>query len=245
LPMSALAKLPPFTVYPISEKAVTIEFGNSISEDLLYVIAGFAELLKQHPFAGMTGMVPAYCTLTVFFNPLMVTKADMPGTTALEKVSAYLNQLKQQLIINTIRQSDIITIPVCYGEELGPDLTEVAQINNLTSDEVIRLHGSVTYLVHMIGFMPGFAYFGGMTPAIMAPRKAKPLANVPAGSVGIASLQTGIYPLQSPGGWQIIGQTPLKMFDAARAQPALLKAGDRVKFKAINLSEFKNIAKEQ
>jgi len=241
--MSVPVEQTPFTVYPISEKAVTIEFGNSISQHLLYTITAFAELLQQDPFPGMTGMVPAYSTLTVYFDPLIVAKADVPGNSALEKVTAYVDQLKQHPIKTTIRESDLITIPVCYGEDFGPDLEEVARINDLTTGEVIRLHGSVTYLVHMIGFMPGFAYLGGMPQAIMAPRKAQPRANVPAGAVGIAGLQTGIYPLQSPGGWQIIGQTPLKMFDTNRVQPSLLKAGDRVKFEPINLSGFKQIAR--
>ncbi|OCX51982.1 hypothetical protein BEL04_16660 [Mucilaginibacter sp. PPCGB 2223] len=241
--MSTIAEQPQFTIYPISEKAVTVEFGNKISPDLLYTITAFGNLLKENPFAGMTGMVPAYCTLTVFFDALAVAKADMPGNTAIEKVSTYLDGLKQHPVQTTIRESDTITIPVCYGEDFGPDLQEVARINDLTTDEVIRLHGSVTYLVHMIGFMPGFAYLGGMPQAIMAPRKAKPRANVPAGAVGIAGLQTGIYPLLSPGGWQIIGQTPLKMFDVTITQPSLLKAGDRVRFEPINLSEFKKIAK--
>jgi len=241
--MSVPVEQTPFTVYPISEKAVTIEFGNSINQHLLYTITAFAELLQQNPFAGMTGMVPAYSTLTVYFDPLIVAKADVAGNSALEKVTAYFDQLKQHALKTSIRESDIITIPVCYGEDFGPDLEEVARINDLTTDEVIRLHGSVTYLVHLIGFMPGFAYLGGMPQAIMAPRKARPRPDVPAGAVGIAGLQTGIYPLQSPGGWQIIGQTPLKMFDAGRAEPSLLKAGDRVKFEAINLSEFKQIAR--
>jgi inhibitor of KinA len=241
--MSVPVEQTPFTVYPISEKAVTIEFGNSINQHLLYKITAFAELLQQNPFAGMTGMVPAYSTLTVYFDPLIIAKADVPGNTALEKVTAHLDRLKQHPIKGTIRESAIITIPVCYGEDFGPDMEEVARINDLTTDEVIRLHGSVTYLVHLIGFMPGFAYLGGMPQAIMAPRKARPRPNVPAGAVGIAGLQTGIYPLQSPGGWQIIGQTPLKMFDTGRSEPGLLKAGDRVKFEAINLSEFKQIAR--
>lgn len=241
--MSVPVEQIPFTVYPISEKALTIEFGNSINQHLLYTITAFAGLLQQNPFAGMTGMIPAYSTLTVYFDPLVVAKANMPGNSALEKVTAHLHQLKQHALKTTIRESDIITIPVCYGEDFGPDLEEVAGINDLTTDEVIRLHGSVTYLVHLIGFMPGFAYLGGMPQAIMAPRKAQPRPRVPAGAVGIAGLQTGIYPLQSPGGWQIIGQTPLKMFDTGRSEPGLLKAGDRLKFEAINLSEFKQIAR--
>ncbi len=241
--MSVPVEQTSFTVYPISEKAVTMEFGNSINQHLLYTITAFSGLLQQNPFAGMTGMVPAYSTLTVYFDPLIVAKAGMPGNTALDKITAYLDQLKQHTLKTTIRESDIMTIPVCYGEDFGPDLEEVARINDLTTGEVIRLHGSVAYLVHMIGFMPGFAYLGGMPQAIMAPRKAQPRSNVPAGAVGIAGLQTGIYPLQLPGGWQIIGQTPLKMFDAGRSEPGLLKAGDRVKFEAINLSEFKQIAR--
>lgn len=158
-------------------------------------------------------------------------------------MSNYLRQLNEPETTAIKPESQLITIPVCYGGELGPDLADVAALNKITTDEVINLHSSATYLVHMIGFVPGFAYLGGMPETIAAPRKATPRAAIPAGSVGIAGMQTGIYPLQTPGGWQLIGQTPVKLFDPTRPVPALLKAGDRVQFKRIGMDEFRHLQK--
>jgi inhibitor of KinA len=228
------------SIYPISEKAVTIAFGDSISEALMHRINNFDKLIHERPFEGLQTTVPAYCTLSVFFDPLQVLKSTMPGKTCREKVSHYLEQLNETE--TTIKsESQLITIPVNYGGEMGPDLEDVAALNKITADEVINVHTSVTYLVHMIGFVPGFAYLGGMPETIAAPRKATPRGAIPAGSVGIAGTQTGIYPLQTPGGWQLIGQTPVKMFDLARPVPALLKAGDRVQFKSIGIEEFRHL----
>jgi inhibitor of KinA len=229
------------SIYPISEKAVTIAFGDSISEALMHSINKFDQLIQEQPFPGLQTTVPAYCTLSVFFDPLQVLKSKLPGKTCREKVSHYLEQLNETETTTIRYESHLITIPVCYGGEMGPDLEDVAALNNLTTEEVINVHSSVTYLVHMIGFVPGFAYLGGMPETIAAPRKATPRSAIPAGSVGIAGMQTGVYPLQTPGGWQLIGQTPVKMFDPARPVPALLKAGDRVQFKSIAMDEFRHL----
>lgn len=231
---------PAFTVYPISEKAVTLEFGTGISEDVMQRISSYNALICQQHFPGLLTTVPAYTTLSIFFDPLQVAKSDMPGTTCLQKVSNYLQQLEKVILNNKSSDHHTIDISVCYGGKFGPDLQEVAQLNNLTADEVITLHISVTYLVYMIGFVPGFAYLGGMNSAIAAPRKAMPRAAIPAGSVGIAGQQTGVYPLQTPGGWQLIGQTPVKLFDVNRPQPSLLKAGDQVIFKSMTPEEFEH-----
>lgn len=217
-----------------------MEFGNAISEELMHTISAFNQLILQKPFTGLITTVAAYTSLTVFFDPIKVIQTDLPGKTALQKVTNHIKQLKQTDASNTKTDINTITIPVYYGGNFGPDLEHVASINYLTIDEVIRIHTSAIYLVHMIGFVPGFAYLGGMPPTIAAPRKATPRAAIPAGAVGIAGLQTGIYPLQTPGGWQIIGQTPLKMFDANRPLPSLLKAGDQVVFKSISADAFEN-----
>ncbi len=229
------------SIYPISEKAVTIAFGSSISEELMHRINQFNILVHDHPFEGLQTTVPAYCTLSVFFDPVKVLKSTLQGSTCLEKVTYYLEQLNEKEITFTVSEPRTVIIPVCYGGDMGPDLEDVAISNKLTAEEVINEHTSTTYLVHMIGFVPGFAYLGGMNPTIAAPRKATPRVAVPAGAVGIAGMQTGIYPLQTPGGWQIIGQTPVKMFDPNRPAPALLKAGDRVQFKRIEMEEFKHL----
>ncbi len=230
-------------IYSLSEQGVSIEFGQAISEDLLQLITNFHRLIGQNPFPGFYTAVPAYTTLSVFFDPVRVIQSQaLPGENCFEKVSGYLLSLKEKLKNTAGAQSDIVSIPVCYGGDFGLDINEVAALHNLTVDEVISLHSSAEYKVYMIGFVPGFAYLGGLIDLLESPRKATPRSAVPACAVGIAGKQTGVYPLKTPGGWQIIGQTPVKMFDAARSQPSLLKAGDRVVFKPIDISEFNRLA---
>jgi len=228
-----------FSIYYLSEQAVTIEFGHEISESLLHRISNYNNLLHQHPFPGLQTTVPAYSTLSIFYDPLQVIQAtELRGRDGFEKVQNYLLDLTEQNIDQTKSSAPPITIPVCYGELYGPDIEEVADVNSLSIQDVISLHTQAVYTVYMIGFVPGFAYMGGMNEQLATPRKATPRQTIPAGSVGIAGKQTGIYPLETPGGWQIIGRTPLKLFDATHAQPALLKAGDKVIFKSIPLQEF-------
>jgi len=231
------------TIYYLSEQAVTIEFGEGISEAFLTQIKQVDDCIHQKPFPGFRTTVPAYTTLSVFFDPVEVIKSQgLQGTDCFEKVSWYLNQLKNEPVKEASALNAIITIPVCYSNAFGPDLDEVAKIHNLTAGEVISLHCSVVYKVYMIGFVPGFAYLGGMPELLATPRKPTPRKAISAGAVGIAGKQTGIYPLETPGGWQIIGRTPLTLFDALRPQPALLKAGDRVLFNPVSDNEFKLIA---
>jgi inhibitor of KinA len=132
----------------------------------------------------------------------------------------------------------IVEIPVCYGGAFGPDLDDVAERHGLGSDDVVAIHTSGEYLVYMVGFMPGFAYLGGLDERIATPRRRSPRTAVPAGTVGIGGQQTGVYPLVSPGGWNLIGRTPLRIFDPARDEPTLLATGDRVRFRAIPLDEY-------
>ena len=229
-------------IYPLCEYALTVEFGNSIDERVLGRVTGFNKLLLQNPFPGLYQTVPAYASLSVFFEPLTVIRQDsMQGIGCFDKVCNYLRRLNSEsemALADTA--ANVISIPVCYGLEYGPDIAELAETRNLPVDKVINLHSAATYTVFMIGFVPGFAYLGGLDPLLESPRKATPRAIVPAGSVGIAGGQTGIYPLATPGGWQLIGRTPLKLFDATRPQPSLLKAGDKVKFEPILAADFKN-----
>jgi len=230
-----------FIIYPISECAVTVEFGNSIDEGLMQEIGGFDHMIHQKPFGGMLTTVPAYTTLTIFFNPLeLINNDDLPGKSCFDKVSGYLKSLNDRYNAGPVSENEIINIPVYYGGSAGADIEYVAAYHNLTIHEVITLHSQPVYKVYTIGFIPGFAYMGGLNESLHTPRKPTPRKAVPAGAVGIAGQQTGIYPLETPGGWQIIGQTPLSLFDANRQPPALLKAGDRVKFVPISLSDFEN-----
>lgn len=228
-----------FMIYYLSEQAITVEFGQEIGKDALKRLNRLNNLIHQNPFPGFRTTVPAYTTLSVFFDPVQTIKnLGFPGGDCFEKVSAYLKQLKNETGDKEINVVKTVSIPVCYGGTFGPDLEEVAKRNNLTVKEVITLHSAAVYEVYMIGFVPGFAYLGGMPELLSTPRKLSPRKAVPVGSVGIAGKQTGIYPLETPGGWQIIGQTPLTLFNAEKAEPALLKSGDRVIFKPIDQQEF-------
>jgi inhibitor of KinA len=231
----------PFTVYSLSEKAVTVTFGQEISEYLNLTVNSFDSLLHDQPFAGFITTVPAYASVTVFYDPVLVMRSCMSGADCFDKVTSYLKGLQPVKKNKETITSATITIPVCYDISLGPDLEEVANLHQISTHEVIRIHSAAVYKVYMIGFVPGFAYLGGMDPILATPRRSAPRKAVPAGSVGIAGEQTGIYPLQTPGGWQIIGQTPVKMFDPSRLQPSLLKAGDQAIFKPIDLHVFNEL----
>ncbi|WP_316825031.1 5-oxoprolinase subunit PxpB [Pedobacter miscanthi] len=235
----------PVKIYGLSEQSLTIEFGTLINKNLLALVTGFNKLLLQNPFPGFTTTVPAYSTLTVIYNPLIVSASDLAGETCYDKVSNYLKNLGQVKKEQSVVMADKVVIPVCYGGDFGPDILTVAQSNKLTVNEVIEIHTAGLYTVFMIGFVPGFAYMGGMDDNLATPRKAIPDAKIPAGAVGIAGTQTGIYPMQTPGGWQIIGRTPLKMFDINRLQPSLLKGGDQVTFKAIEITIFNEMMQHE
>ena len=231
-----------FTIYPLSENAVTIPFGDVINDAIHHKITAFNNKLKQNPFTGFLTTVPAYCTLTVFYDCLQVLgNHTLPGLTCFEKVSGYIqNMLNEGPLTASPLPGSTVSIPVCYDAPYNTGLNEVARYTGLSTAEIIRQHNHATYTVYMIGFIPGFAYLGGMPPTLFTPRKQVP-ENVPAGAVGIAGGQTGIYPLQTPGGWQIIGRTPLILFDNTRPQPALLKAGDKVIFEQISKQQFNRL----
>ncbi|MCJ8211820.1 5-oxoprolinase subunit PxpB [Mucilaginibacter sp. RS28] len=226
-------------IYPLSEKAVSIAFGQTISEQNLRDIALLNKLIEQQPLPGLLSTVPAYATLTLFYEPGTVKALhSLKGETCAEKIKTYIDGLGASSNNGVEVNSRRITIPVCYEGDYAPDLNFVAEHNNLKPGEVVHLHSSVTYKVYMIGFVPGFAYLGGMDKRIATPRLSKPRTVIPAGSVGIAGEQTGVYPLTTPGGWQLIGRTPVQLFNPLAEAPALLKAGDEVIFKSISLTEF-------
>ncbi|SEL14418.1 5-oxoprolinase subunit PxpB [Parapedobacter koreensis] len=230
-----------FVIYALSEYAVTLDFGEELRADHLQQISRFNTLLHDNPFDGFRASVPAYTTLTLFFDPMVVIQAStLTGIHCFERIFNYLNTLKYKETGIVAAEAMPIMIPVCYGDRFGPDLEEVAQEHGMTPDELIQLHRTAIYRVHLIGFTPGFAYLGGLPDRLATPRRASPRSAVPAGSVGIAGKQTGIYSLETPGGWQIIGRTPLRLFDPHRAQPTLLKAGDTVVFQAITPHQFES-----
>lgn len=214
-----------FTYQPLGDTAVRIQMGSEICPDINNIIRNYCQCLEQYPIKGVTEWIPAYTTVTVFYKPHLIRYHEL---------CVELKQLAVKTKHAPVPPADIITIPILYGGKYGPDIDYVAKYNRLTVPEVISIHSQPVYLIYMLGFVPGFPYLGGMPEQIATPRLETPRAAVPAGSVGIAGCQTGIYPLQTPGGWQLIGQTPLRLYDPDRVPPVLLKAGDYIKFKPVS-----------
>ena len=220
-------------IVPAGDSALIVEFEERIDPAINARAIALADSLQAAAIAGVRDVVPTYRSVAVFFDPLR-TNYD----TLLERIERDAGRPAP----DAARQAEPLRIPVCYGGDLGPDLGAVAAFGGISADEVIALHASATYRVFMLGFVPGFAYMGIVDARIAAPRHSTPRVRVPAGSVGIAGVQTGIYPAETPGGWQLIGRTPIKPFDANRAQPFLMKAGDAVRFYAIDRAEYERFA---
>lgn len=216
-------------IFSLGDGAVTIDLGNQLSEALNGKVLAMNQWLQLHPFTGQKDIITAYSSLTLVYDPTLIKAYYRPAHTIYEWV--------QQRLLDAYQQADAMVgpvpvrhqIPVFYGGLDGPDLAPLAASRGLSVEEVIHIHTATVYRVYLIGFLPGFAYLGEVDASIAQPRKEKP-APVAAGSIGIAGSQTGIYPLASPGGWNIIGRTPLQMFNPLSQIPVLLKAGDEVVF---------------
>lgn len=230
-------------ILPFGESAILIEFGKGIHPEIHRRVNVLTEYLDAHSLPGMIEYVSAFSSVTIFYDPLTVKKLyaeKLGGETALafEILAPLLTEIIAALGNGVHDTPRIVEIPVCYGGEFGPDLEYVAEYNHLTVDEVIRIHASGQYLVYMIGFAPGFPYLGGMPEAIATPRRQSPRMSIPAGSVGIAGMQTGVYPIATPGGWQLIGNTPLELFRPQDNPPSLLRSGDHIRFYPISRKEY-------
>ena len=230
----------PYRIFPLGDAAITVDFGNCIDESMnKEVIARFNQL-RQQPLPGMIEAVPAYSSLTVYYDMMTLKKKIPPHQTVYEWMRQQLEERLQQPVQQDQISGRLLNIPVCYDEEFAGDIQQLAATKNISVDEVIQTHTAKQYKVYMLGFLPGFPYMGEVDEKITMPRKPQPV-NIVAGAVGIAGKQTGIYPLSSPGGWQIIGRTPMKLFDAAEEEPTLLRAGDAVQFYSITTNDFYEI----
>jgi inhibitor of KinA len=216
-------------IKPLSESAVVVEFGDEISEELNANAIALADLLERDRFLGFIEAVPAYASVTVFCDAAKAAERS-DHSTAARFVEAVLGGAFDKLSVKTSSTRDVVEIPTDFSSPVGLDLETVANTCRLKVDDVIDIFISRTYRVYMVGFLPGFAYMGETDERIRVPRLEKPRAKVPKGSVGLAGAQTGIYPLESPGGWQIIGRTSIEMFTPDAETPSRLKAGDIVKF---------------
>lgn len=216
----------------LGDHALVVHLGDQIDTPTFRAVRSLSRQLETQPPTGMMELVPAFTTVAIYYDPLRTSVGEL--------TSAVIDLLAKAPSASESPQR-IVEIPVCYGGEFGVDLEFVAKHAHLAEQEVIEIHSSVDYLVHMIGFAPGFPYLGGMSSKIAAPRRGSPRLKIPAGSVGIAGDQTGIYPLETPGGWQLIGRTPLALFRPEQDPPTLLQAGDIVRFRPITSEQFRNL----
>ena len=227
---------------PLGDRALLIHLGDTIDDATHRRVRAVCARLDARAVPGMIELVPAFASVAVHYEPGRVAD-DALGSrwrSPYERLAESLHVALANLEDSELPTPREITIPVCYGDSYGPDLADLASQHELTPGEVVALHSGGTYNVYMLGFAPGFAYLGGLAPEIATPRRAEPRTAVPAGSVGIGGSQTGIYPLLSPGGWNIIGRTPLQLFNKDRKEPVLLQPGDRVRFYSITEDEFEN-----
>jgi inhibitor of KinA len=225
----------PLKIELVGDSAVQVVLGDAPDETTRRRIAAAAERLRAAGLPEVLECVPGFTSITIHYDPVEVTKR----TSSVRWVARSIHRLLGDLDESASEDGRVVEIPVCYGGELGPDLEAVAALHGIAADEVVRVHAAGEYRVHLVGFVPGFPYLGGLDPRLHTPRRETPRTAVPAGSVGIGGGQTGIYPVESPGGWQLIGRTPLRLFDAHRDAPALLRAGDRVRFRAVDAMEFR------
>jgi inhibitor of KinA len=231
-----------FSIYPLGDSAITIDLGNSIDEQLNRQALAIHDWLQAHRFPGLVDIIIAYSSVSVLYDPTIVraSKVNCPGG-AYGWVSRLLKQAGEESSVagheGHVVKGHSFRIPVCYGGEYGPDLEWVARQKELSAEEVIRIHHSGSYRIYMVGFLPGFPYLGKTDSRLEVPRKDRPVP-VMGGAVGIAGIQTGIYPLSSPGGWQIIGRTPVRLFDWQADPPIRFQCGDEIEFYPISREEF-------
>ena len=218
------------------DSALVIEFGNEISVDINKKIRKMMDDIKKENIDGIIELVPTYCSLLINYD---VLKIDY--NTLVEKLKTFLNN---DVETTEGEEVTLVEIPTLYNDEFGPDLSYVAEYNKLSKEEVIKIHTGTDYLVYMLGFMPGFTYLGGMSEKIATPRLESPRLQIYPGSVGIAGKQTGMYPSMSPGGWRIIGRTPLKLYNPDSDTPVYISSGDYVRYVSISEEEYNEILKK-
>lgn len=214
---------------PLGDQAIVVELGNDINEQTEQLVRKVSALLENRQPEWMIEFIPAFVTVTVFYNPCVALYDDVRM-----ELAELLTHLGEDLAV----EARTVEIPVCYGGDFGPDLEFVAQHNGLTVREVIDIHTAGDYSVNMIGFAPGFPFLRGMSEKIAAPRRDSPRLRIPERTVGVAGMQTGVYPIETPGGWQLIGRTPLRLFRPEQEIPSLLRAGDKVIFREISEEDY-------
>lgn len=218
-----------------SDTSLLVRFGESASDECFSAVTALFHRLRALHDLRIRNIHPAYATVLVDFDSLRMSHEELRGiVNGLVRLGAEIPETRP-----------IVRIPVYYGGEFGPDLAFVAERSGLSVEETVRLHSSASYVVHFLGFSPGFGYLDGLPEQLACPRLESPRTRVAAGSVGIAGAQTGVYPLDSPGGWRLVGRTPLRMFDPSAESPSRLEPGDTVQFVAVTRAEFDELASEE
>jgi inhibitor of KinA len=227
-----------YQIYPVSDHAIMLDFGQEMNAQTNQRIMLLFQLLQEKNIAGVKDIIPAYSSLCLVYDCKLVLKAA-GGISAYDFLKRLLDSFVMEVGNNPGSNAGRnLKLPVCYDPILAPDLMPVIETLQLGIEEFIALHSNTSYRVYMIGFLPGFAYMGTINEKIISPRKQNPRTIVPAGSVGIAGAQTGVYPFASPGGWQLIGRTPIQIFDTSKKQPSFFLPGDTVCFEPIAIEQF-------
>ncbi|WP_026104909.1 5-oxoprolinase subunit PxpB [Halalkalibacterium ligniniphilum] len=232
---------------PLGDSAIVVTVGDAIERKTHQKVQLLSTYLEDHPIPGMIEYVSAFTSVTIFYDNYKVFLADKERSfpTPYEFIRAKVEEALARVGEISEYEPKVVEIPVCYGGEHGADLEVVAKHNGLTPEEVIQIHSEGEYLTYMIGFAPGFPYLGGLSEKIATPRRENPRLAIPAGTVGIAGEQTGVYPIETPGGWQLIGRTPLRLFRPEQWPPTLLQAGNIVKFKPITNEEYDELFEKE
>ena len=220
------------SILTAGDSSLSIQFGNEISPEINQRIKATVQLMREQHIEGVLDVIPAFCSLLINYDPRVISYSEIT------------KRMRKLLKVETKAEDEkkkVFEIPVCYGGKYGPDLAYIAEHAGMTEEEVIALHSSKDYLIYMLGFLPGFCYLGGLDERLHTPRLATPRIKIDAGSVGIGGSQTGIYPMDSPGGWQLMGMTPVKTYDPEREVPILVEAGDYIRFVPVDEEEYLRI----
>ena len=223
-------------ITPLGDSALIVRVHSG--DDSSSIVLEAVHKIRAAQIPGVVEVAPAYTTVGVFFNPLQVASAGIDPVAIFDEMAEQIRQAVSRKTKSAKPTARLITIPVCYDLEFALDLHEVAQHAGLSAKQVVDLHHAAEYRVNCVGFTPGFPYLSGLPKKLATPRQATPRKEIPAGSIAIGGRQTGIYPFCSPGGWNVIGRTPLQLFDPLKSPPALLRAGDRVRIRPITRDEF-------